>query len=92
MRGEMASCREVGELWLTRTMFDDGTNSYLTIDRADPEIHIAAELISELKSGRFGPDVQLDHDLLRINARNRDVIYVVEPEGPDGICYAHWPD
>lgn len=77
----------VGECVLTST--PDG----LIVDRADPEILIAAELLDEIRAGRHHADVYLDGEVLRIEGVNRRVIYRVGDKVPNQLAYcAAWPD
>jgi hypothetical protein len=77
-----------GEVWCTRQ--DDGS---VTIDRADPQILISAELLDMIREGDCDPALTLDGDVLRIEAANRTVIYHIGEKRPDiNGYYAEWPD
>jgi hypothetical protein len=63
------------------------------IDRADPRIQIADELLDEVRAGNHHPDVTLDGDLLKVRAVNRTVIYRIGVHIPDRQGHtAEWPD
>jgi hypothetical protein len=76
-----------GQCWVSLV---DGD---LVIDRADPRITIAEELVSEWRQGNHHPTVSLDGDLLRVQAKNRTVIYRLVEHVPEYHAWiAEWPD
>ena len=68
----------------------------LWVDRADPRIWLAGELLHQIREGRHHPDVHLEGDLLRIEAVNERVAYRVfgqeRADLPRDLWLAAWPD
>jgi len=68
----------------------------LWVDRADPRIWVAGEILHEIREGRHHPDVHFEDDLLRIEAVNERVVYrvfgVERADLPRDLWLAAWPD
>lgn len=85
--GRPRPLKPVGDCIMTRLA--DGT---IHIDRADPRILIAAELLDEIGYG-CNPYVILDGDVLKIHGANRTVVYRIGEKVPNmHAYYAEWPD
>lgn len=81
--------KQVGECIITRH-WEDGS---LTVDRADPRIHVSAVLLEAVRRGDGDPEVTLAGDVLRIDAANRKVIYRIGEKDPElDVYHAEWPD
>jgi hypothetical protein len=91
---------EYGECWITR--IDDPAGTQLRIDRADPVIRIAPELLADVPAPSPHPPERpatYDGKILRIRGINRTVIYrirdIMEPRpGQYGAWdyIGEWPD
>lgn len=65
------------------------------IERADPVVWCAAEILAEIRAGQKYSDypVVIDGDLLTFNAANRTVIYRLGEYDPEWNRYLMtWPD
>lgn len=63
------------------------------IDHADPVAWISAEILDEIRSGNYHPDVTVDGDLLTIRGSNRTVIYRIGEKDFGRLRYLMaWPD
>lgn len=85
-----------GQLTMTRTT---GHRDGITVDRADPCILIAPEVLAEvitgnvLPNGNGEPYAQLHGDTLKVNADNLRAIYRIVGYLPEERAYlAEWPD
>lgn len=76
--------------------------SRIIVERADPVARVSLDFVQELRrqsyrSGLGDPDAAqeavLDGWVLTINASNRRVVYVIDPDSFDGSSYRmRWPD
>ena len=83
----------VGHLFVTTHYDDDGQVADQHIDRADPIIWAAAELIDLLRTRDNHPDGEINGDLLTVRGSNRTVIYRIGEYDPQRQAYlCHWPD
>jgi hypothetical protein len=88
----MTAVREYGECQISTA------GHRLVVDRADPEVLIADELMHQIRTGQHHPDIHYDGDLLTIDGVNRKVIYRVgdampHPGNPTvQAWHASWPD
>lgn len=57
----------------------------LLVERADPLILIAEELVAQIVAGKAHPDLHLDGEVLAIDGSNSRVAYRLGP--PDGTPY-----
>lgn len=65
----------------------------IRIDRADPVIRVAAELLDDMRRGHHHPDVEVTGDLLTIRGSSRTVVYRVGEYDRERDTYlCHWPD
>lgn len=106
---EVYGCHsEPGEIWCHHDYFDGYDQPpVLHIDRADPVIWVAAEIIEAIERGEV-PGATLDvpacghgdHQtctfigaVLRLHAEDRTLVYVITGMGYQRLCYeARWPD
>lgn len=72
---------------------DRNLDDVLHIDRADPRILVAVEVIDEIRRGHNTPHVTIDGDLLKFRGTNRTVVYRIGEQAPNMHAYsAEWPD
>lgn len=85
---------EPGELVITlHYPAHGGGHGEIHIDRADPVIWVATELLHGLRRGHRHPDVDVTGDLITIRGSNRTVIYRVGKHDLRRLTYlCHWPD
>lgn len=71
-----------------------GTGSAL-IERADPRIRIADELLDEIERGWGADWLSLNDDVLTLRGQNRTVVYRIDRDNYDPqtrSVLAEWPD
>lgn len=82
-----------GECRITTLHDSGGFMVRLRVDRADPRILIAPELLREMGPPESGWAATFDGETVRIRGENRTVVYRVGRYLPEWGCYeAEWPD
>jgi len=82
-----------GDCLVTKHYGGPTEDDYITVDRADPVVLISSGMVEELQRDALVPEVELNGDVMTINAANRRVVYRIDWASFDGHCYTmRWPD
>jgi len=84
-----------GDCIVTRHYGGLTEDDYITIDQADPVVLISSDMVEELRRDALVPEVELNSDVMTINAANRRAVYRIDFDSfnPLTHCYVmRWPD